>query len=104
MNAKTLAARVRDAHFFHMSRGYSDTGLTYQSCRFCGAGARDSEAVHDRACWFLTNGDGSKCRGLYRYAVRHYICHKCRADVLLDRPPGSSGRKAATSNPREVTR
>jgi hypothetical protein len=36
-----------------------DFGLTYQKCRFCGVS------------W-------PKVKGLFKYAVRHYVCADCR--------------------------
>ncbi len=38
-------------------------GLTYQSCRFCKASYPNVE-------------------GLWKYAVRHYICSACRNKVI----------------------
>jgi anaerobic ribonucleoside-triphosphate reductase len=46
--------------------GFSKYGLSYQKCRFCGASF-------------------DKVAGLWKYAVRHYICEECRNRKLKER-------------------
>ena len=85
-----LMQRVRDAHFQHLA-GVGGSGLTYQSCRFCGNTAETNADNHDDKCWFSQNR-GETCRGLWKYNVRHYICSACRRSVLLGLKPGAKGR------------
>jgi hypothetical protein len=47
----------------------ADWGLTYQKCRFCGRG------------W-------PELKGLFKYAVRHYVCEDCR-EHYRNSPPSS---------------
>ena len=49
---------------------FSEYGLSYQSCRFCHKGIGDARLVRI--------GGGGWSRGLFKYAVRHYICDECR--------------------------
>lgn len=51
-------------HEFH-----AEWGLSYQSCRFCGAGVSDKERIGN---------------GLWKYAVRHYICGPCRETAMTN--------------------
>ena len=48
----------------HLCR-FGEHGLSYQTCRFCHAGVEKFRDV-----------------GLYKYAVRHYICPECREKAL----------------------
>ncbi len=38
---------------------YSEHGISYQTCRFCGLGSETFD-------------------GLWKYGVRHYVCSPCR--------------------------
>jgi hypothetical protein len=38
---------------------YSEHGISYHTCRFCGQGSESNE-------------------GLWKYGVRHYVCIPCR--------------------------
>lgn len=58
---RTLSERLLGAVF---CLAHPEYGLTYQSCRFCHRGARDTSQ-----------------RGLWKYQVRHYICRDCVADI-----------------------
>lgn len=88
---RELMEKVQRAHFQHFSGNGS--GLTYQSCRFCGEACHQSEdRDHGANCWFIKN-TGAVCRGLWKYNVRHYLCSDCRKDVLLGlRPAKARGR------------
>lgn len=43
---------------WHFSE-FSEFGISYQTCRYCGQGSNDHE-------------------GLWKYGVRHYVCTPCR--------------------------
>jgi len=56
---------------------FSEYGLSYQSCRFCKKGIGE---LH-------TPGAFGEKLGLWKYAVRHYICPQCR-DKGMSNPAG----------------
>ena len=79
---RALMERIARAHFFH----FSAFGLTYQSCRFCGTWAKENEDRDHGDCP-LPGRFGNVCRGLWKYAVRHYVCSECRKNVVLGLAP-----------------
>lgn len=83
---RALMGKVSAAHFSHFTLSPGSVGLSYQSCRFCLTAGRDNEdAGHGAQCWYLKHEDA--CRGLWRYAIRHYVCTRCRGDILAGLAP-----------------
>ena len=71
--------------FLHFTpSGYSS--LTYQSCRFCGAACYDNHDAEHGPCP-MPASTGAECRGLWKYAVRHYLCSPCRSRIVLGLRP-----------------
>jgi hypothetical protein len=89
---RALMQKVKSAHFFHSFGLSGNIGLTYQSCRFCGEAAFRHEDREHGECT-MPKYTGSRCRGLWRYAVRHYVCSDCRKDIVIGLPPAKSRSK-----------
>ena len=84
--AKELREALSKAHFMHVLPG--SRGLTYQKCRFCPRDCYSNSDDHgDRHC-YCRDPLADKCRGLWKYSVRHYMCSECRKDVLIGLKPG----------------
>jgi hypothetical protein len=86
---RVLMEKVQRAHFHHSYGLGGDSGLTYQSCRFCGTAGFENEDPHGDPACPIPKLTGRPCRGLWKYAVRHYVCDACRCDILLGLPPAS---------------
>ena len=79
---RQLMERVSRAHFFH----FSEFGLTYQTCRFCQTWGKDNVDREHGPCPLPGRTD-LVCRGLWKYAVRHYLCSECRKSIMLGLAP-----------------
>jgi len=97
---RVLVERVTAAHFFHYLER-SEYGLTYQSCRFCGTACFENEDRAHGACGIREH---VPCRGLWKYAVRHYVCSDCRKDLLIGLPPAQSKSRAAAARAATIER
>lgn len=53
-----IVQRIWDLQPWQFSE-FSEFGISYQTCRFCGQGQESNE-------------------GLWKYSVRHYVCTPCR--------------------------
>lgn len=93
---KALMAKVKAAHFCHSFGLGGGSGLTYQSCRFCGEACFINEDREHGTCP-IPQHTGDWCRGLWKYNVRHYICSDCRKDILIGLPPAKSKAGRAES-------
>lgn len=90
---RALIAKVKAARFHHASDDYGLTyQLTYQSCRFCGVACYRSVDREHGDC-SLPRAAGERCRGLWKYSVRHYVCSECRWQILLGLQPALSRAK-----------
>lgn len=97
---RALMEQARVAHFHHSFGLGGESGLTYQSCRFCGLACFMNEDEEHGACG-IAQRTGERCRGLWKYAVRHYLCSSCRKSVLLGLAPGKPA-PALLSGPKTL--
>lgn len=68
-NVKRIDAKVVErmaALMPHQFSEFSEFGISYQKCRFCGQGSEEHE-------------------GLWKYGVRHWVCTPCRDEITSAR-------------------